>query len=287
MNQELIKGLPYTGSKYKLLPQLLELFPDNINTFIEPFIGGCNVAQNIKANKYILNDKMNQLILIYKMLLEHSTEDILFALDRRIEKFSLSKENKTGYLLLREEYNKHRYTISLLLLIFYSFNHQIRFNKNKEFNLPFGLNRSSFNNKIRQNLIQLSNFLYMNSKIELASNDFASFLSKITYQKDDFVYFDPPYYNTTGTYNEQSGWNESNEQDLFDILSCFIHNNTKFGLSNVFINGLPTSLAMNNFLSEHKDKVKVHLLNKNYNNCNHQRKSDKILQEIYITNIGV
>lgn len=30
----------YTGGKYKLLPQLLELFPKQVNTFVDLFAGG-------------------------------------------------------------------------------------------------------------------------------------------------------------------------------------------------------------------------------------------------------
>lgn len=60
---KLIKSpLNYTGGKFKLLPQLLPLFPDNINTFIDLFCGGCNVGINVKANKIICNDSMKQLL---------------------------------------------------------------------------------------------------------------------------------------------------------------------------------------------------------------------------------
>ncbi len=29
----------YVGDKYKLMPQLKSLFPDDINNYIEPFVG--------------------------------------------------------------------------------------------------------------------------------------------------------------------------------------------------------------------------------------------------------
>lgn len=32
--------LNYTGGKYKLLPQLLEVFPKQVNTFVDLFAGG-------------------------------------------------------------------------------------------------------------------------------------------------------------------------------------------------------------------------------------------------------
>lgn len=39
--EELIKSpLNYTGGKFKLLPQILPLFPNEINTFVDLFGGG-------------------------------------------------------------------------------------------------------------------------------------------------------------------------------------------------------------------------------------------------------
>ena len=39
--------LNYTGGKYKLLPQILPLFPKEIDCFVDLFCGGCNVGINI------------------------------------------------------------------------------------------------------------------------------------------------------------------------------------------------------------------------------------------------
>ena len=54
--------LNYTGGKYKLLPQLLPLFPKDINTFVDLFTGGVNVAVNVNAKNIISNDYMKQII---------------------------------------------------------------------------------------------------------------------------------------------------------------------------------------------------------------------------------
>lgn len=45
--------LNYTGGKYKLLPQILPLFPKDINCFVDLFCGGCNVGINVCAKKYV------------------------------------------------------------------------------------------------------------------------------------------------------------------------------------------------------------------------------------------
>ena len=45
--------LNYTGGKYKLLPQILPLFPKEIDCFVDLFCGGCNVGINRNCNKKI------------------------------------------------------------------------------------------------------------------------------------------------------------------------------------------------------------------------------------------
>ena len=48
--QAIIKSpLNYIGGKYKLLPQILPLMPDNIKVFVDLFGGGFNVGINIDS----------------------------------------------------------------------------------------------------------------------------------------------------------------------------------------------------------------------------------------------
>ena len=58
MKDKKIKRSPmfYVGDKYKLIEEIKQYFPKNIDTFIEPFVGGGTVFLNIEAKKYILND---------------------------------------------------------------------------------------------------------------------------------------------------------------------------------------------------------------------------------------
>ena len=45
----------YVGDKYKLLKQLLPLFPENIEgRFVEPFVGGGSVYLNTKYKNCLL-----------------------------------------------------------------------------------------------------------------------------------------------------------------------------------------------------------------------------------------
>ena len=62
----------YVGDKYRLMMQLLDLFPQEINNYYEPFVGGATVFLNIEAKKYFLNDIDKHLIKIHKFLISNA-----------------------------------------------------------------------------------------------------------------------------------------------------------------------------------------------------------------------
>ena len=69
MTNEFLKApMNYTGNKFKLLSQIIPLFPDNINTFVDLFCGSSTVSLNVKANKIICNDSNEPLIEVLKYL---------------------------------------------------------------------------------------------------------------------------------------------------------------------------------------------------------------------------
>lgn len=76
----------YTGGKYKLLPQLLPLFPQDINTFVDLFTGGGNVAININSKNIIANDSMKQIIQIYNIFKVSGIDNILNDINDNIKK---------------------------------------------------------------------------------------------------------------------------------------------------------------------------------------------------------
>ena len=69
--------LNYTGGKYKLLSQIFPKFPNNINTFVDIFCGGCNVGVNVCAQHVICNDSNSKLIGLYNYLKNTDVESFL------------------------------------------------------------------------------------------------------------------------------------------------------------------------------------------------------------------
>ena len=285
--QPFIKSpLNYIGGKYKILNQIIPLFPKQINTFIDLFAGGCNVGINVNANKIIFNDNLIYLIDMYKIFQNKNLTQILKHIDKQILKFNLSKTNEFGYKQLRLHYNNSKNPLDLFVLTAYSFNHQIRFNNSHGFNNPFGKNRSNYNKNIERNLINfIQKIQSKNIYYESVSFDHFNFNEL---NQNDFVYCDPPYLITTGTYNDGKrgfkGWSEDHEVKLLKILDSLNSKNISFALSNVIEHKGKQNEILKKWL--HNNEYKINYIEKNYANSNYQtkNKSKNSSVEVLITN---
>lgn len=274
--------LNYTGGKFKLLPQLLELFPDQIDTFVDLFAGGGNVSVNANCKKVIFNDLMWQVPEMLQEFKRVGAEESVLRIDKYISDYQLTKDNREGYLELRSRYNtvdKPLDPIMLYTLICYSFNNQIRFNGKGEYNMPFGKDRSSFNPALREKFIAFVNRL-QEIDIEFISKDFREFdTGKLG--GNDFVYCDPPYLITVASYNENGGWGEQEERDLLAKLDELTGAGIRFALSNV----LESKGKENTILKKWAEKYTVHYLEHTYSNCSYHKKDKQSKDvEVLITN---
>ncbi|MEI0605639.1 Dam family site-specific DNA-(adenine-N6)-methyltransferase [Brachyspira pulli] len=276
--------LNYIGGKYKILNQIVPMFPNDINNFIDLFTGGGNVAVNVKAQKIFMNDNLIYLIDLYKLFYELKYNKVLEYIYNRIEEYQLSDDNVYGYNRLRDEYNTNRKPLDLFVLVSYSFNHQIRFNNNHKFNNPFGKYRSSFNNSIKNNL---ENFIHrmQSLNIHFSNNNFECFNFDFL-KENDFVYCDPPYLISTGTYNDGergfTGWNRDSEIMLLNILDNLNKRKIKFALSNFLIHNGQINNILKEWISYNNYNIKK--IDSNYNNSCYNKKLLSQTIEILVTN---
>ena len=231
--------------------------------------------------------------------------DCLPLLDEIIEKYGLSQSaehgyeyygcnsgtglapyNKDRFLKLREDFNNspdpgYYHYAMLYVLIIYSFNNQIRFNRQGQFNLPVG--KRDFNEKMQDKLNKFIKRLEA-KRYEFSNYDFRDFdMSQLN--SESFVYADPPYLITCATYNEQGGWNEQDEKDLLQFLDKLHSNNIKFALSNVLRSKGKENSILINWINKNIDKYRVINLNYDYNNSNYQVKDkDSVTEEVLIIN---
>lgn len=297
--------LNYTGGKFRLLPQLIPLFPKNIDTFVDLFCGGCNVGINIKANRHIYNDINRYLSCLYNTFKNNNKDVILDMIYSIIDKYGLSLVSKYGYeyydcnsskglgsynkdrfLRMREDFNNcddynDYYYILFYVIVVYSFNNQIRFNSNGEFNLPVG--KRDFNKKMENKLTDFIDAIKIQNS-QFLCVDFTKFDISCLNNKD-FVYIDPPYLITCATYNEQDNWNEYKERQLLNFIDKLSDLNIKCALSNVLRNKGKENTILSEWLVQNKNRYIVNYLNYNYSNSSyHTKDRTNSSQEVLITN---
>lgn len=267
----------YLGGKFQLLPQILPLFPKQINTFVDLFCGGCNVGINVTAKNIIFNDNLLYLIDLYKSFNTKSTQEIIEHVENRIVEYQLSFTNERGYKKIRQLYNEKRNPLDLFVLAAFSFNHQISFNKSNGFNKSFGKEKSRYNQQMKRDLISFLNKLH-NKNVSFCCNNFDKFNFN-DLSENDFIYCDPPYLISSVDYN--SKWNENQEQKLLSILSDIDKRQIKFALSNVLIHRGKTNNILQKWIID--NNYFVSHLEKNYYLQNFN-KYDKVTDEVLITN---
>lgn len=300
--------LNYTGGKYKLLKQILPNFPNEIDTFVDLFCGGCNVGINIEAKKVVYNDLNKNLLYLYNTFKNLDKETTFYWIYHIIKEYNLSlvskhgysfyncesskglgDYNRNGFLKLRADFNNktllqnedYYYYIMLFVMIVYAFNNQIRFNSSGEFNLPVG--KRDFNNKIQEKLSKFIERLKEQNSI-FTCFDFRDFKIE-NLNENDFVYADPPYLITCATYNEQGGWTEKDEYDLLAFLDNLSENRIKFALSNVLSSKGKENTILKAWIERNVNRYRVIHLNYNYANSNYQTKDKtKSSDEVLIVN---
>ncbi len=298
--KELVKSpLNYYGNKYKLLSQILPLIPNNINNFYDIFCGGLDISLNIKANNIYANDKHEDLIWLYNEIIKYDSDDLgdeLLELDRKIFPMNdyngkslntygrsgdketwnrLMNEKREVYYRLREEFN-HSIDKDFKIVILLSLNSvglQDSFKINNRF-IKFTCGNNRINKNTKKSLNEISNNL-KNKNIKFTNNDFR-YIRDISFLKNDFIYLDPPYLNTS---QYETIWTEQDEKDLYSLLDYLHSKNIKFALSN-FADGKKHN---NIYLKQWCGKYNIHYLNDNHTNLEGISRKGK-RQEVLITN---
>ena len=292
----------YIGGKFKLLDQIQPLF-DEKEVFFDIFAGGGNVGINSLSSKVIFNDLNDRVIGLMNFIKTSETNALLTSIDQVIEEYGLSNTALYGYAYYNcnsskglAEYNKEKFTklrddfnakysdgtidyVMLYVLMVYSFNNQIRFNRKGMFNLPVG--KRDFNSKMRSKLVLFSEEL-KNKDVQFMEKDFRDILLD-DFGAGTFIYCDPPYLITSATYNENGMWTEHDEKDLLNFLDEANKKGFTFALSNV----LESKGKKNHLLYDwvEANGYTCHYLDKSYSNSNYHRKDkDSISKEVLITN---
>ena len=272
--------LNYIGSKARVIPAIRENLPSDIDDFIDAFGGGFNVGINIRSESVVYNEYNHFVKELIESFWQYDTFSYIVYMKKMIRRFELEPGRKDAYLNVRDYYNSlpedKRDPRLLLVVILYSFQQQIRFNSNHGFNNPVGMRW--FNDNLLEKLISFSRRI---KELNVCFSC-ADYTDTFRYVDDGhtFVYLDPPYMLTNGSYNDGKrgfkGWDVSQEAALFEFLDKLNHEGSRFMLS---------------YVLEHKGKVNQNLVNWTQDNHYHIIELGDILgisgsrrKEILVTN---
>jgi DNA adenine methylase Dam len=258
----------YTGSKFKLLEQLLPEFDTTKSTFVDVFTGGGSVYTNVldRYEKVIVNDIITDLIGIHKGLLY--SDDIV----NKTKSLCPGKDNPVGYGTLRDNYNDNPSPEGLWALMLSCTNNMMRFSQKFRFNQTFG--KRGFSDSTQKKVNNFTehirkfkdNLIYLSTQFE-----------NIDIQSDMMIYLDPPYSNTSAGYNAY--WKKDDDENLYKYIKNIDKIGASFMLSGVLEHdGKPCKLLERLIL----DGYRVIELDFNYNKVS--RKGKKDTKEIIIVN---
>lgn len=212
----------WAGGKQAIVKTLIEHLPEKYEKLrlIEPFAGAASLFLNTNFNSYVLIDKNPHLISTYKNI-QKNYLDVFNELEGL-----KSKHSREFYYSVREDFNEDHHSSIIqsarfIYLVQSSFNGIYRVNRKGAFNVPFG--------KLNAHFPNFENFKFLHEKLSttiLLNEDF-SIVKKIS-NKNDFIYFDPPYMalNKTSFFQHYTSDRFSNvEQKKLAEIANFLSNN--------------------------------------------------------------
>jgi DNA adenine methylase len=204
-NKILQPAIKWTGSKRSQANEILKYFPKEIDTYYEPFCGGCSVLgalmlSDIKVKHYICSDLNNDLISLWNEIKEEPiriSEDYKTLWNELVSRNDI-KSKSDFYNTVRDSFNKDKKPWKFIFLLRTCANGLVRYNRSNKFNTPFHLTRNGINPYTLSKIICEWSELLNKNDVKFLCCDY----SDIKSSENDFLYLDPPYYKTKGIYQQ-------------------------------------------------------------------------------------
>ena len=220
MNSErvFVPPIKIQGIKTKLVPMIRENVIMNTNSvWIEPFMGSGVVGFNIEPECAVFADTNPHIIAFYNQIKDGT-------ITHNSARFFLESEGKKleaggadYYYTVRERFNREHDPMDFLFLNRSCFNGMIRFNKNYDYNVPYGHKPQRFSKAYVTKIVNQIEHVEILLRTHSWSFICQSFEKTIPMaQSNDFIYCDPPYIGRHVDYYDS--WDEDSENRLHDVL---------------------------------------------------------------------
>ena len=281
--------IKWVGGKTQLLDEIRTKYPQSIEKYCEPFVGGgavlFDILSKFQPKEILTNDINKNLINTYKeiryncenLILELKKLQNLYLSKNEVEKKEMFYEKRSRFNLLDENLEKASLFIFLNKTCF---NGLYRVNSKGEFNVPF----NNAKNPLlcdEENLRECSKLL---QNVQMRVGDYSeckSFIDGIT-----FVYIDPPYRplreTSAFTSYDKNGFSDKNQIELGNFVSEI----SKKGAKVVLSNSDPKNTNENdNFFDELYSQFEIERVSAS-RMINSNAKKRGAINELLITNIA-
>ena len=189
------KADSYVGGKNNLVETLINYVPQEFASYYEPFFGGGSMYWNLKLRgriyRAIISDSNPELINFLKVVRDRFQD-----LHDELHNYA-NLHGSDQYYRIRRLFNKLKNysnrSTEIAAMFFYlnrnSYNGLWRNNKKGEFNVPYGFYKKYWIPSF-DDLVTYSSLL---QGTKILNTDFSNAVKDC--KQEDFVYFDPPYYN--------------------------------------------------------------------------------------------
>lgn len=260
--------IKWSGSKRSQSAEIIKFFPKKIKTYYEPFLGSGAILGAFKPGQAIASDLNEPLIKLWKLIQSNPN---LVANGYEKQWKSLQDNGYTYFYKVREYFNKTKDPVSFLFLSRTCVNGLIRFNRDGEFNNSLHHTRKGIApNTLRKIINEWSDII---KKYKFYTKNYKSILK--TVKTEDFVYLDPPYFNTKGRYFGAIDYNE-----FIEFLNKLNKKNIRYALSydgqrgdKSYLVELPKSL--------YKKHVLLHSGNSTFRKVQ-DKKVEKVYESLYL-----
>lgn len=150
--------LKWAGGKEQELKYIVPNLPEKFKNYYEPFVGGGAVYTALQADKYFVNDKSEELISLYRSIINSDRTLFFKALDEIIHNWDLLtlvvKKNDVFFVETYKKYSSNKIEETKLKDILFEFilKHADQFNG--MFSSMFNFNIENFIKEIKINLIR-------------------------------------------------------------------------------------------------------------------------------------
>ena len=177
--------------------------PDDIETYYEPFCGGCSVLYRLaksskKINRFVASDLNNDLISLWNTI---KTSPVEISKEYNLLWNELNKDNNVErknkfYFSIRERFNREKSPTDFMFIMRTTVNGMPRYNKSGDFNNAFHLTRTGIKPETLKTILLDWNKLFLEKNICFINQSYEVVQSGV----NDILYLDPPYAGTKGMY---------------------------------------------------------------------------------------